>query len=600
MTYARRALLWFLASTGFVFPAAAAPPTSCGTLNAGLQILTNVPALPGGSDYAGALKMAVWYPTTAQALPYTYSGPRPDLSGLAALNAPPATCSQFPLIVFSHGWSGCGTQSVYLTEQLARLGYIVAAPDHNDHGCSVDGTSSSLLQVFFDFPLTKFGDAATWTDQTAFYRNADVEAVLNYMLNNWSGRSSINPNQIVMSGHSFGGYTAFAKIGGWASWLNPKFKAGILYSPYIQAFQSQKPNTMSSPNVPQIFMTGGPQDKAIEPWVMGPQPCSGVNSENCGQAGAFEQVQALKYYGELPGSGQEASHFAFTNSICTNLGDLTVQSCLAQVPNAQTVVNYTQDFLDHVLFGQKPQRLWSTGPEFATYWQTAGVPAFSYQAGAGSAPDQIVTAIGEQLTTDVPSAANGAPMMPQSIEQTTVTVTDSLRISRPANLYYVSPTQLNIVVPDGTSAGQATIAVEVAGSLVSSGPLTINSGAPSLLMVPGNVLAGWAVNSTSQYIPIWALSGALPLDVSGGGTYLVGLGSGLRGGATLGSTISIGNTVFDGINGPRLVIVPSPSYQGVDQFAIGPLPASLSGAGTVNVVISIGGRSSNAVVVSIQ
>src|SRR4051812_42125094 len=197
----------FLLLAGFAVPANAAPPASCGVLNAGFQIIKGVPT--AGSNYSGALKMAIWYPTSAAASAYSYSGPGNGMSGLVAIDSPPASCAQFPLIVFSHGWAGCGTQTVYLTEQLARLGYIVAAPDHNDHACSVDGTSVPLLLVNFEFPFSQFGEASKWTDQTASYRNADIDAVLNYMLNTWSGKAAVNPNQIVMAGHSFGGYTAF-------------------------------------------------------------------------------------------------------------------------------------------------------------------------------------------------------------------------------------------------------------------------------------------------------------------------------------------------------------------------------------------------------
>ena len=170
MKYVRSGLLLL----AFAVPAFAAPPASCGTLNAGLQILSGVPT--NGSNYAGALKMAVWYPTSSASSSYTYSGVGGNFTGMVALNAPAATCAQFPLIIFSHGWSGCGTQSVFLTEQLARLGYIVAAPVHNDHGCSVDGTSIGLLQVNFAFPFTTFGNASNWTDQTALYRNQGISS----------------------------------------------------------------------------------------------------------------------------------------------------------------------------------------------------------------------------------------------------------------------------------------------------------------------------------------------------------------------------------------------------------------------------------------
>lgn len=596
MTSIRFELLVLLAA-GIAMPAFAAPPPSCGTLNAGLQIVSNVQTT--GSNYSGALKMAIWYPTNAPASTYTYSGPGAAISGQVALNAAPASCAQFPLVVFSHGWSGCGTQSVYLTEELARRGYIVAAPDHNDHGCSVDGGSIPLLQVFFDFPFTKFGQASTWTDQTAAYRNADIESVLNYMLNTWADKSVVNASQIAAAGHSFGGYTALAKVGGWNSWLNTKFKAAVMYSPYVQAFQAQNPETVSAASVPQLFMTGGAQDSGIVPWVKGPQPCSGANSQNCGQPGAFEQSRGVKYYGQLSGSGNLASHLAFTNILCTDAGQTTVQSCLANIPNAQTVVNYTQDFLEHFLGGQSPQKLWSAGSEWATYWKTAGVPAGSFKLGMGAAQNQIVALFGEQLTTDNPAAANGALTMPSSIGRTTVTVTDSQGVSRPSNLYYISPSQVNLVVPDGTSSGEATVTVNVAGNQIASGPVTIRPVAPALFVLPGNVLAGWAQDG-GAYLPIWFLSGPVPVSIRQGSTYLIALGTGLRGAGQSGVTATIGSVQFDGVSAPLPIMVPSPSFQGLDQVNIGPLPASLNGAGTVNVYLSAGGQQTNVVQVAFQ
>ncbi len=41
----------------------------------------------------------------------------------------------YPVILFSHGFTGCGTQSVFLTEALAQDGYFVLAPNHRDAGC---------------------------------------------------------------------------------------------------------------------------------------------------------------------------------------------------------------------------------------------------------------------------------------------------------------------------------------------------------------------------------------------------------------------------------------------------------------------------------
>jgi dienelactone hydrolase len=36
----------------------------------------------------------------------------------------------WPVIIFSHGFHGCGTQSTFLTKALADSGYAVFAPNH--------------------------------------------------------------------------------------------------------------------------------------------------------------------------------------------------------------------------------------------------------------------------------------------------------------------------------------------------------------------------------------------------------------------------------------------------------------------------------------
>ena len=102
-------------------------------------------------------------------------------------------------------------------------------------------------------------------------------------------------------------------------------------------------------------------------------------------------------------------------------------------------MNYTQDFLDHFTAGQTPRFLWSTGSQFATWWQTSGAPIGSYKAGMGGAPLEVEGFFGEHLTSDTASAASGAVTMPQTIGRTSVTVLDSQGVSRIGNLYYVSP-----------------------------------------------------------------------------------------------------------------------------------------------------------------
>lgn len=597
MRFIRRTIIGLALSLGAGVLANAAPPANCGQLNAGLQILSNVSAgLPGGSSYAGALKMAVWYPTTTAAATYQYFGPGGDMTGQVALNAPIASCSQFPLVVFSHGWSGCGIQSVFLTEQLARLGYIVAAPDHQDYGCTVDGAPENLQQVNFEFPLKMFGDPTTWTPNTATYRNVDIETVLNYMLNTWTYKSSINPNAIAMSGHSFGGYTTFAKIGGWDSWLDTRFKAAILYSPYVQAFQYQTPTRIPVPTVPQLYMTGGTADIGIMPFVKGPLP-------KTGQPGAMQQAQFPKYYGELPGTGVETSHLAFSNIVCTKAPNVvtptSVQSCLGNVIQAQLIVNYSQDFLDRYLMGQTPSRLYSAGAGWNTYWRTGGVPAGSYQPGLPAARSGLASIKGENLASGT-VAPPGSVSMPMSLSGVTVTITDDAGISRPAPLYAISPTQYNFVIPDGTPAGTYTVvAKDSTGAVIASGPISVQSVSPAFFpILPGYFGWGWAqqagTSGNTNYLAIYDpnAQAPIPVNVTQASTYLVLAATGVRFATDLQATI--GGVAVPVNAGPYSI------YQGIDTVALGPLPASLAGKGQVNIVVTGGGMQSNQVSVVIQ
>jgi uncharacterized protein (TIGR03437 family) len=595
----RRTIIGLALSLGAGVLAYAAPPANCGQLNAGFQVLSNVSAgLSGGSSYSGALKMAVWYPTSTPGATFSYFGPGGDITGQVALNAPIASCSpQFPLVVFSHGWSGCGTQSVFLTEQLARMGYIIAAPDHEDRGCSVDGSPENLQEVNFVFPLKMFGDPSVWTDRTATYRNVDIETVLNYMLNTWTYKSSINPNAIAMSGHSFGGYTTFAKIGGWDSWLDTRFKAAILYSPYVQAFQYQTPSRIPAPTVPQLYMTGGQADIGIMPFVKGPLP-------KTGQPGAIQQAQFPKYYGELPGTGIPASHLAFSNTLCTkalNAGSPTsVQSCLNNVTQAQLIVNYSQDFLDRYLMGQTPSKLFSAGAGWNTYWRTGGVPAGSYLPGLPAARSGLASIKGENLASGT-VAPPGSASMPLSLNGVTVTITDEAGISRPAPLYAIASTQYNFVIPDAIPAGTYTVvAKDSTGAVIAAGPISVQSISPAFFPIYTGPGYGWGwaqqvgASGDTNYLAIYDANAQapIPVNVTQPSTYLVLAATGVRFATDLQATI--GGVPVPVNAGPYAI------YQGIDTIALGPLPASLAGKGQVSIVVTAGGMQSNTVAVVIQ
>jgi uncharacterized protein (TIGR03437 family) len=88
---------------------------------------------------------------------------------------------------------------------------------------------------------------------------------------------------------------------------------------------------------------------------------------------------------------------------------------------------------------------------------------------------------------------------------------------------------------------------------------------------------------------------AAPIDLSDTTSrfYVVLYGTGLRAGRT--TTVTI-----NGISVPVLYSGTQPSFAGLDQVNTGPLPASLRGAGSVDVQIMVDGLPSNTVTLTFR
>src|ERR1700759_2632687 len=84
------------------------------------------------------------------------------LAGLkgAVWSDPANANTKQPVIVFSHGFHGCATQSRFLMEALAAAGYLVAAPNHRDATCN------GGLARWFERSEAGFGQPEQWTPAT--------------------------------------------------------------------------------------------------------------------------------------------------------------------------------------------------------------------------------------------------------------------------------------------------------------------------------------------------------------------------------------------------------------------------------------------------
>jgi len=193
----------------------------------------------------------------------------------------------YPLVIFSHGFTGCNTQSTFLMEALARAGYLVVAPNHNDARCGT-GTERGSLH-----PQDPFQDATAWSDATYRDRYKDIEAVLDAVLSKerFDG-VPIDRNRVGIAGHSLGGYTALGMAGAWPSWKDPRIKAVLALSPYCSPYLDHSSLALGVP----VMFQGGTLDFGITPFVRRPE-------------GAFDQSSTPAFYMELDGAG----HFAWTD-----------------------------------------------------------------------------------------------------------------------------------------------------------------------------------------------------------------------------------------------------------------------------------------------
>jgi predicted dienelactone hydrolase len=290
--------------------------------------------------HLGDRVVAVWYPTTGQATQYAYTS---RFSGMVAPNGPASmACGKpVPLVIFSHGDLGCGLQSIAFTEDLARHGYVVAAPDHADAFlCHI---VHPRLAPSHPPAQPDFFKPDTWSDATFADRRDDIEATIDGLLSDDDFQRIIDARNIGVSGHSLGGYTAVGMVGGWSSWIDLRIRAVLALSPYVMPFQTHK--TLPDIRVPLMYQ-GGTVDIGITPFLKGAN-------------GAYRQANPPVFFVEL----RNAGHFAWTN--CGNA--LTTAACLTTKVNARLINEYGIAFFDSYLKNKTEPILTEDNPELSNY-----------------------------------------------------------------------------------------------------------------------------------------------------------------------------------------------------------------------------------------
>ncbi|MDX2028750.1 MAG: dienelactone hydrolase family protein [Alphaproteobacteria bacterium] len=130
-----------------------------------------------------------------------------------------------PVIIFSHGVRGCGTSSQYLMEALARGGYMVFAPDHQDSSCS--GVYDPAKASIEFFVKSELWDVNTYRD-----RGEDIRKLVAALKQDPQWAARVDFSKIGLLGYSLGGYTVLGLSGAWPEWKLEGVKAVLAQAPY--------------------------------------------------------------------------------------------------------------------------------------------------------------------------------------------------------------------------------------------------------------------------------------------------------------------------------------------------------------------------------
>jgi uncharacterized protein (TIGR03437 family) len=236
----------------------------------------------------------------------------------------------------------------------------------------------------------------------------------------------------------------------------------------------------------------------------------------------------------------------------------------------------------------------------------AHVSAASY-VGAAAASESMMSAFGASLAT-VMQAATTMPL-PQTLGGTRVTIKDSAGSEHAAPLFFVSPTQVNYLVPAGVAEGVATVTITNAAGVVARGLVHIGRVAPAVFSADASG-KGYAAadvqrirsdgaeryDRVARFDPAQQTYIALPIELRADEqAFLVLYGTGLKHRRALSAV----KANMGGIATEVLYVGPQGQFAGLDQINLR-LPSSLVGRGDVTVELEIDGRLTNPVRIFIK
>ncbi len=226
----------------------------------------------------------------------------------------------------------------------------------------------------------------------------------------------------------------------------------------------------------------------------------------------------------------------------------------------------------------------------------ATVNAADYRGGQ-LALDSIVAAFGTNLATGI-EVAQSLPL-PQALAGTTVTVNGVL-----APLFFVSPTQLNFLIPPNVELGPAQILVSTVAGNFSLGTIEIVAARPALFTANASGQGDAAAVATADGVTFQ--NAPFDVTINGRPNVLLLFGTGLRRAFVNTPNASNGvadavNATIEGLTARVLFAGAQGGLAGLDQLNV-ELPAGLAGKGArrVDVIVTVNGSVANRVTILLK
>ena len=185
---------------------------SVGPYGAGYRSM-EITYIPKHVDESRSLKISLWCPTedlTGEPVAYFGLFEQEDVFVNASLAPPVDPDRGYPVHVHSHGHASFAGASPSLMRYFATHGWVVAAPDH---------TGNTLADHDVPRPTAMY-----------FLRSLDITETLNVLESLPDDdplANQMNTASVLMSGHSFGGYTTYATAGASFDMANLQAKCAV-------------------------------------------------------------------------------------------------------------------------------------------------------------------------------------------------------------------------------------------------------------------------------------------------------------------------------------------------------------------------------------